>query len=228
MGRAPARRLRYGSAVRLALYSFWRSSCSWRVRIGLALKGLDYQYRAVDLLEGAQFGAEHRRRNPMSQVPVLEVEEDGRVRHLTQSMAILEWLDERFPSPPLLPADAFGRARVRALAEHVNAGIQPYQNSAPQKWLHARSAGLEKEYVPHFLGVGMAALEEAVRDGAGRFCHGDAPTLADVYLVPQMYGARRYGLDVALYPTLLRVEAACAALDAFQRAEPGRQPDARG
>lgn len=214
--------------MRLALYSYWRSSCSWRVRIGLALKGLDYQYRAVDLLQGDQFGAEHRRRNPMSQVPVLEVEEDGRVRLLTQSMAILEWLDERFPAPPLLPADAFGRARVRALAEHVNAGIQPYQNSAPQKWLHQRSAGLEREYVPHFLGVGMAALEEAVRDGAGRFCHGDAPTLADVYLVPQLYGARRYGLDVAQYPTLLRIEAACAGLDAFRRAEPERQPDAPG
>jgi maleylpyruvate isomerase len=212
--------------MRLALYSYWRSSCSWRVRIGLGLKGLDWEYRAVNLLEGAHLGEEHRRRNPMGQVPVLEVEEEGRVRLLTQSMAILQWLDERFPSPPLLPADPSGRARVRALAENVNAGIQPYQNAAPQKWLRERSPGLEKEYVTHFLGAGMAALEEAVRDGAGRFCHGDSVTLADLYLVPQMLGARRFGLDVARYPTLLRIEAACAEIDAFRRAEPDRQPDA--
>jgi maleylpyruvate isomerase len=196
------------------------------VRIGLGLKGLDWEYRAVNLLEGAHLGEEHRRRNPMGQVPVLEVEEEGRVRLLTQSMAILQWLDERFPSPPLLPADPSGRARVRALAENVNAGIQPYQNAAPQKWLRERSPGLEKEYVTHFLGAGMAALEEAVRDGAGRFCHGDSVTLADLYLVPQMLGARRFGLDVARYPTLLRIEAACAEIDAFRRAEPDRQPDA--
>jgi maleylpyruvate isomerase len=214
------------SRVPIALYSYWRSSCSWRVRIGLALKGVDHQYRPVNLLQGAQFGEEHRRRNPMSQVPVLEVEEGGQVRHLTQSMAILEWLDERFPSPPLLPSDPFGRARVRALAEHVNAGIQPYQNTAPQRWLQARSEGMEKEFVRHCLGTGMAALEEAVREGAGRYCHGDRVTLADLYLVPQMLGARRFGLDLAAYPTLVRVEAACNELDAFRRAEPGRQPDA--
>jgi maleylpyruvate isomerase len=213
--------------MRLALHSHWRSSCSWRVRIGLALKGLDYQYRAVDLLAGAQFGEGHRRLNPMSQVPVLEVEEEGRVRFLPQSMAVLEWLDERFPSPPLLPGDPYGRARVRALAEHVNAGIQPYQNAAPQKWLRARSEGIGKDYLRHFLSLGMAALEAAVKDGAGRHCHGDEPTLADLYLVPQMYGARRNGIELDACPTLLRVEAACAELDAFRRAEPDRQPDAQ-
>jgi len=212
--------------MRLALYSYWRSSCSWRVRIGLALKGVDYQYRAVNLLEGVQYGEEHRRRNPMSQVPVLEVEDSGKVHLLSQSMAILHWLEEAFPSPPLLPADPFGRARVRALAEHVNAGIQPYQNSAPQKWLRQRSEGLEKDFVRHHLTVGLSALEAAVRDGAGRFCHGDEPTLADVYLVPQMLGARRFGVDLAALPTLVRIDAACAGLEAFRKAEPERQPDA--
>jgi maleylpyruvate isomerase len=162
----------------------------------------------------------------MAQVPVLAVEEGGRVRHLAQSMAILEFLDERFPSPPLLPPDAYGRARVRALAEHVNAGIQPFQNQAPQKWLQARHPGLEKEWVRHWIGTGLAALEEAVRDGAGRFCHGDAPGLADCYLVPQLHGARRFGVELAPFPTLARIEDACAALAAFAAAAPERQPDA--
>jgi maleylpyruvate isomerase len=212
--------------VRLALYSYWRSSCSWRVRIGLHLKGQPFEYRAVNLLKMEHTGEAHRSRNPTTQVPVLEVEEEGRRRFLTQSMAILEWLDERFRDPPLLPADALGRARVRALAENVNAGIQPFQNSAPQKWLAGKREGLEKEYVRHFLEVGMKALEEATRDGAGRFSHGDAPTLADVFLVPQMAGARRHGVDVSALPTLLRVEAACAELEAFRRAAPEAQPDA--
>jgi maleylpyruvate isomerase len=212
--------------MKLALHSYWRSSCSWRVRIGLHLKGLAFEYRPVNLLDGEQYREAHRGRNPMSQVPVLEVEDEGRVRHLAQSMAILEWLDERFPAPPLLPADAFGRARVRSLAEHVNAGIQPFQNSAPQRWLASRREGLEKEYVRHFLTIGLIALEAAVKDGAGRHCHGDAPTLADLFLVPQMAGARRHGLDVAAFPTLLRVEAACAGIEAFRRAAPENQPDA--
>lgn len=212
--------------TRLALYSYWRSSSAWRVRIGLELKGLAFELRPVDLREGVQFKAEHRARNPMAQVPVLAVDEDGRVHHLSQSMAILEWLDERHPEPALLPRDAFGRARVRMLAEHVNAGIQPLQNQAPQKWLHARQAGLEKEFVTHFVGEGMRALEAAVAEGAGRFCHGDAPTLADCYLVPQLYGARRFKVDVESLPTLLRIERACNALPAFQRAAPDAQPDA--
>jgi maleylpyruvate isomerase len=212
--------------TRLALYSYWRSSSAWRVRIGLHLKGLEFETRPVDLRAGVQFAADHRARNPMGQVPVLAVEEDGRVHHLSQSMAILEWLEERWPEPRLLPADAFGRARVRTLAEHVNAGIQPLQNQAPQKWLHGRQPGLEKEFVRHFVGEGMRALEAAVADGAGRFCHGDAPTLADCYLVPQLYGARRFGVEVDAFPTLLRIERACGELPAFARAAPQAQPDA--
>jgi maleylpyruvate isomerase len=212
--------------MRIALYSYWRSSSAWRVRIGLQLKGVAFETRPVDLRAGAQFEPEHRARNPMGQVPVLEVEEDGRIHHLAQSMAILEWLEERFPTPRLLPADAYGRARVRMLAEHVNAGIQPFQNQAPQKWLHRKQPGLEQEWVAHWVGAGMAALEEAVAPGAGRFCHGDAPTLADCYLVPQLYGARRFGVDLAPFPTLVRVERACNELAAFARAAPDAQPDA--
>ena len=208
------------------LYSYWRSSSAWRVRIGLHLKGVPYEYRAVDLRSGAQFLPEHRGKSPLGQVPILEVEDEGGVHHLVQSMAILHWLEETVPSPPLLPSDALGRARVRALAEHVNSGIQPYQNQAPLKWLRTRAPAVEDEWVKHWIATGLAGLEAAVKDGAGRYSHGDAVTLADVYLVPQLYAARRYGVDLAPCPTLVRVEAACRELDAFLRADPERQPDA--
>jgi maleylpyruvate isomerase len=213
--------------MNLRLYGYWRSSSAWRVRIGLALKDLAYEYVAINLIEQEQFREEHRARNPMGQVPVLEVVDGGRVLPLVQSMAILEWLDERFPDPPLLPADAEGRARVRALAEHVNAGIQPMQNAIVLRALREKVPGWEKEWARTFNARGLDALERAVGDGrAGRFCHGDAPGLADCYLVPQIYSARRFGLDPAAWPTLLRIEQACAALPAFQAAHPDRQPDA--
>lgn len=209
------------------LWSYWRSSSAWRVRIGLALKGIPYAYAPVDLGAGEQWGEAHRARSPAAQVPVLEVEEDGRTLRLVQSMAILEWLDERFPAPPLLPPDLDGRARVRALAEHVNSGIQPYQNAIVLKTLKAKLPGYEKEWVRAFLARGLEALERAVSDGgAGRFSHGDAPGLADCYLVPQLHGARRFGVDLAPCPTLRRIEEACAALAPFQAAHPDRQPDA--
>lgn len=214
------------SAPRFVLYSYWRSSSSWRVRIGLRWKGIDSEYVPVDLRSGIQFSPEHRRRNAMSQVPVLEVVDGGERHHLTQSMAILEWLEERFPTPPLLPGDAWGRARVRAIAEHVNSGIQPFQNASPLRWLRERQPGLDEAWLHEWLARGLAGLEGAVREGAGRFCHGDAVTLADVYVVPQLYGARRFGVDLAGCPTLLRVEAACRALEAFRLAEPDAQPDA--
>jgi maleylpyruvate isomerase len=213
-------------APRLALYGYWRSSSSWRVRIGLGWKRLAFEYRAVNLLSGEQHSDEHRARSPLTHVPVLEVEEDGGTRHLVQSVAILEWLEERFPSPPLLPADAYARARVRSLVEHVNSGIQPFHNAATLRWLREREPPLDQLWARHWLGTALAGLERAVKDGAGRFCHGDAPTLADLYLVPQLYAARRFGVDPAPFPTLLRVEAACRELPAFQAAVPERQPDA--
>jgi maleylpyruvate isomerase len=210
----------------LRLYSYWRSSSAWRVRIGLALKGIPYEYRAVNLLAQEQFGEAHRARNPAAQVPVLEVEEDGRAVHLLQSMAILEWLDERHPAPPLLPPDAPGRARVRALAELVNSGIQPMQNAIVLRTLKQRWPGYEQEWAATFIARGLEALEPLTAAGAGRFSHGDAPGLADCYLVPQLYNARRFGVDVSPFPTLRRIDEACGALPAFQAAHPDRQPDA--
>ena len=213
--------------MNLRLYGYWRSSSTWRVRIGLALKGLPFEVLPVNLVAGEQLTPAHRARSPLAQVPVLEAEEDGRTLRLVQSMAILEWLDERFPDPPLLPPDLAGRARVRALAEHVNSGIQPLQNALVLKMLREKLAGYDREWASFHLAQGLAALERAVGDGgAGRFCHGDAPGLADCYLVPQLYNARRYAVDVAPFPTLRRIEEACAALAPFQTSHPDRQPDA--
>ena len=207
------------------LYSFWRSSSSWRVRIGLGLKGVAYECTPVNLIAGEQFSEAHRARNPAGQVPVLEVVEGNRVLRLTQSMAILEWLDERHPSPAILPDDADGRAAVRALAEIVNAGIQPLQNSVVLRMLKEKEAGFEKAWVRHWISTGLAALERTAAPLAGRFMYGDSPGLADCYLVPQMYSARRFGVDLEPFPTLRRVDEACAALPAFQSAHADHQPD---
>ena len=215
--------------MRLTLHSYWRSSCSWRVRIALHHKGLPFTCSTVNLLTEEQFSAAHRALNPMTTVPLLEVREDGGPPlRIAQSMAILEWLEERHPAPRLLPRDAAGRARVRAIAEDVNSSIQPFQNASTMKWLRERhpGAGDDLAFTSHFLSRGLAGLEEVVRDGAGRFCHGDEVTLADLFVVPQLYGARRFGVDVARFPTLLRVEASCAPLPAFVAAAPDRQPDA--
>lgn len=207
----------------MKLYGYWRSSASWRVRIALNLKGLAYEYVPVHLLRegGEQHAEAHRSRNPMRQVPVLELEG----RQLGQSMAILEFLEERHPSPALLPADPFARARVRQLAETINSGIQPLQNLSVLQHVKA-TGGDEKAWAVHWITRGMDALEAMARESAGRFLFGDQVTFADVCLVPQLYATRRFPIDVERFPTLLRIEKACAELPAFQAAHADRQPDA--
>ncbi|AKU93059.1 maleylacetoacetate isomerase [Vulgatibacter incomptus] len=210
----------------MKLHGYWRSSASWRVRIALAHKGLAYEYVPVHLVRGGgeQHSEAHRAKNPMAQVPVLELD-DGTM--LSQSLAIIEWLEETHPTPPLLPKDPVARARARQLAEMVNAGIQPLQNIGVQQHLVSLGLGVdEKAWTVHWIRRGLGALEAVAKNTAGRFCVGDAVSVADACLVPQLYGARRFAIDVADYPTLARIEEACAALPAFAAAHADRQPDA--
>ncbi len=209
----------------MKLYGYWRSGATWRVRIGLAWKGVAYDYQPVNLLEGKQHVEPYRALNLMESVPLLEWSEGGAIRRLAQSLAILDHLELRFPSPPLLPTNPWLRARARQLAEMVNSGIQPFQTPLVLGQVKA-FGGDDHAWVQFFLGRGLAALEEETSRTAGRFCVADAPSFADCCLVPQLYTARRFRIDLTPFPTLTRVEAACEALPAFQAAHPDRQPDA--
>lgn len=211
----------------LRLYSYWRSSCSWRVRIALAVKGIGYEYVPVHLVRdgGEQRTETYRAVNPLQQVPTIEWREHGQTRRLTQSMAILEWLEERHPQPSLLPRDPYLRAKTRQLAEMVNAGIQPLQNLSGLKRLE--ELGVDRAaWGREWIARGLRALERATQEVAGRHSVGDALTFADLLLVPQLYNARRHEVQLGDVPTLLRIEAACNELDAFIEAHPDRQPDA--
>lgn len=211
----------------MKLYTFWRANSPWRVRIALALKDVPHEVVFVDLGAGQQHADTYRGLNLAEQVPVLELDErgpDGQPRRITQSMAIIEYLEERFPTPPLLPADPWERARARQLAEIVNSGTQPFQNLATTKKVKELGADPQK-WLEHFIGRGLSVLERAAAETAGAFLVGEAPTIADVYLVPQLYAARRFSVDLAPFPTLVRVDQACATLPAFQKAHPDAQLD---
>ena len=212
----------------LTLYGYWRSSCSWRVRIALAHKGAPHAYRPVNLVRdgGEQLRDDYRAKNPMAQVPLLEFEQGGAVRRVSQSVAIIELLEELFPAPPLLPADPYLRAKARQLVEMVNSGTQPMQNTATLKYVQSELGGDEKAFARRFIASGLAAFQAAAIELCGQFCVGDQVTVADVFLVPQLYNARRHGVDLAPLSTLTRIEAACMALPAFQAAHADRQADA--
>ena len=213
--------------MKLVLHSYWRSSASHRVRIGLGLKHLAFEYVGVDILAGAQKAEDYRAKNPMAQVPTLEITEDDGTRiALTQSLPILEYLDERWPDPPLLPRDPYLRAKARGLAEIVNAGIQPMQNTTTTRRIK-KLGGDDVAWVQPFIADGLAAFARVVEETAGEFCVGDSPTIADCCLVPQLASARRYRVELGpALERLLAIEARCLALPAFAYAMPERQPDA--
>jgi len=214
---------------RLRLFSYWRSSAAYRVRIGLNLKGLPHELAPVHLLRGGgeQHSAEFRETNPQGLVPVLQ---HGQ-RMLRQSVAILEYLDEVWPQPALLPATARERQRVRALAQLVACDIHPLNNLRVLQYFenewHVPQPERE-EWVRHWIIDGLSAFEAMLADhpSTDMFCDGHAPTIADCCLIPQLYNARRFGLDLTAYPTIQRIEAACLALPAFDAARPEKQPDA--
>ena len=216
----------------LVLHTYWRSSAAWRVRIGLELKALPWTPRAVHLLHdgGRQHAPDYAALNPQQLVPVLL---HGR-RAIRQSLAILEYLDETWPEPgPLLPASSRERARVRALALLVACDVHPLNNLRVLQFFERQwnvPQPEREEWVRHWIGDGLDAMEALVAGdpSTGEFCHGDLPGLADCCLVPQLYNARRFGMDVARWPVLARIEQACQALPAFQAAAPELQADAPG
>ena len=210
----------------MRLYNYWRSTSSWRVRIALAFKDVDYDYEFVDLVEGEQHGEPFTAKNPMGQVPLLEFEEGGQTFHIGQSMAIMEYLEERYPSPRLLPANPIDRAHARQMAEAVNSGIHPLQNLAPKVYVRDEFGEDGEAWCRHWIEVGFDALEKMVDRFGGDFCVGDEPSFADICLVPQMYNARRYEVDLAPYENLRRVEENCVDLAPFEAAHPDQQPDA--
>ena len=201
------------------LYDYFRSSASYRVRIALNLKGLAYDSVPVSLLDNAQRAPEYLRKNPQGLVPALL---DGE-QLLTQSLAICEYLEEAYPQPALLPNDAIGRARVRALALSIACDIHPLNNLRVLHRLEAQfaadQAGKDAWY-QHWIQSGFEAFEQQIQSTHGQYCFGDTVTLADLALVPQVYNARRFNCDLSAYPTMLAIEQRCLALDAFARATP--------
>lgn len=219
------------SSETLRLFSYWRSSAAYRVRIGLNLKGLGYEQMPVHLIRdgGEQHGEAYAAANPQKLVPMLQHGE----RMVRQSLAILEYVDEVWAEPALMPATARGRARVRALAQLVACDIHPLNNLRVLQYFEREWHVPQPErdvWVRHWIAEGFAALESLLANdpATGEFCEGDSPTIADCCLVPQAYNARRFSLDMAPYPTIRRIEAACLELPAFDAARPERQPDAPG
>ncbi|TSE29576.1 Maleylpyruvate isomerase [Tepidimonas thermarum] len=223
----------------MKLYNYFRSGTSFRVRIALNLKGLDYDYVSVHLAKGEQHGAAYRAISPDGLVPVLDVQGQPDEALLSQSMAIIEYLDETHPEPPLLPRDPLGRARVRALAQTIACEIHPINNLRILKYL-AAPLGLDEAqrtaWYNHWVMEGLRAYERRLQDLAEErarrglppsvYSYGDHPTLADCCLVPQIVNGRRFGLEYEGIPLTLAVYERCMQLDAFQRAHPSRCPDA--
>jgi maleylacetoacetate isomerase len=213
----------------MKLHTYFRSSAAYRVRIALNLKRLGAEHLAVHLVKdgGEQFGAPYDALNPQHLVPAFE--DDGLV--LTQSMAIIEYLEELHPAVPLLPRDAAGRARVRALAQSIACDLHPLNNLRVLKYLGEQlGAGPEQKtaWYRHWVGVGLEAFERQLARSAdtGTFCHGDTPTMADCCLIPQLYNARRFDCDLAAYPVIAAIAERCELLDPFIAARPEQQADA--
>jgi maleylacetoacetate isomerase/maleylpyruvate isomerase len=208
------------------LYTYFRSSAAFRVRIALNLKGIAYHPVFVHLAKGEHRKPEYASVNVQALVPTLELDDGTR---LNQSLAIIEYLDEKYPQKPLIPKDALAKARVRSLSYLVASEIHPLNNLRVLQHLK-RALGQSEDQVAtwyrHWIADGLAKLEADLVSSTGKFCHGDAPTMADCCLVPQIFNAKRYNSDLAPYPNTMRIFDACMQLEAFDRAQPSKQPDA--
>ena len=213
----------------LSLYSYYNSSCAFRVRIALNLKGVDHRIKPIHLLRngGENWRTEYLRMNPQGLVPTLADDH----RSLTQSLAIIEYLDEVYPDPPLLPSSARNRAKVRALAQIIACDIHPLNNLRVRDYLNTHfnaTAPQQQDWYCHWICEGFRAIERMLADSTatGTFCFGDTPTLADLCLVPQVYNASRYACDLSAFAVITGIYANCMAIEAFQKASPENQPDA--
>ncbi|MFN0303575.1 MAG: maleylacetoacetate isomerase [Burkholderiales bacterium] len=213
----------------MKLYGYWRSQATFRVRVAMNIKGIPpTDDEALDLAKGEQFNDAYRKINPLAVVPTL-ITDNGSA--LTQSMAIMEYLEETHPNPPLLPRDPLDRARVRALAMVPIAEIHPLMVPRVRNYVEKDlklGEAVRVEWTRHWVGLGLEAIEAMLAHDkrTGRFCHGDTPTMADICLAGQVIGAQNSDCDVKPYPTVLRIHAACMALDAFASAHPRKRPDA--
>ncbi len=210
----------------MKLYGYWRSSATYRVRIALGLKDLAYDYEPINLLKDEQKSERYRVLSPQGLVPVL-ITDDGAA--LTQSMAIIEYLEERYPETPLLPEDERARARARAIAATIACEAQPFINLRIQKYLREKlhlDDAMMAEWLNLWAGGAMASVEQMIAGHEGRFCVGNEPSIADAFLIPQVYAARRFEIDLSAMPRINAVADACARLPAFIAAEPQNQPDA--
>ncbi|KAM4852899.1 maleylacetoacetate isomerase isoform 2-T2 [Thomomys bottae] len=201
------------------LYSYFRSSCSWRVRIALALKGINYETVPIDLIKdgGQQFSEEFQALNPMKQVPALKI--DGII--IGQSLAIIDYLEETRPTPHLLPQDPKKRASARMISDLISSGIQPLQNLSVLKQMGDNA----QHWAQKVITSGFNALEEVLQSTAGKYCVGDEVSMADLCLVPQVANAERFKVDLTPYPTINHINKTLLALEAFQVSHPSRQPD---
>ena len=209
----------------MKLYTYFRSSAAFRVRIALNLKGLKYEPVFVHLAKGEHRAAQFAEINPQALLPTLELDDGTK---LNQSLAIIEYLDEQHPQAPLVPKEPLARARVRSLSYLVASEIHPINNLRVLQ--HLKRLGQTQEQIDtwyrYWIADGLAKFEAELKERAGKFCHSDAPTMADCCLVPQIFNAKRFNSDLTPYPTTTRVFDACMKLEAFDRAQPSKQPDA--
>lgn len=210
--------------AKLILFNYFRSSTSYRVRIALHLKGLDFEYRPIHLLKAEHRSPEYLRINPQGEVPALQ---DGDLV-ISQSLPILEYLDEKYPELPLYPKDLGRRALVRQFCENINAYMHPVCNLKILQYLeteHGYDLSMKEKWIAHWQGPGFQALEKLAEQHAGKYCFGDQITAADLCLIPMMFSARRFHVDLTPYPTLVRIDEACKSVEAFIKSHPLRQPD---